>query len=766
LITDVTSGVLNLNTTTGVFDYTPNTSFEGLDSFVVDVEDAKRFVTRVTVNITVEEAPVDTGPATPDTVARNVNQDTQLVSNLNEVSDPDGIDRFDLKTQATNGVAVVGPAGGFTYDPDPGYYGLDPFVVQVTDLKGFTSDVTVNVTVDPVDGGPALPATINRSTVRNIQLVSDMSPVADPDGIASYAINTQATNGTAVFTNATTGDFTYDPTPGYTGADSFTVDVTDNKGFVSVVTVDITVNQQQDGGPATPSEIGRSVNQDTQLVSDMSPVTDPDGIASFSVLTQAANGTAVYTNAATRDSTYDPDPRFFGVDQFISQVTDDLGYTSNVTVVIDVQAVDGGPATPTSVDRNTNEDTQLDSNLAEVTDPDGIASYSLNTQATNGSAVITNATTGAWSYAPNAGYYGLDSFIIDVVDVKGFSTAVTVNMTVNAVDTGPATPATIANSTEREVPLSTVLGVTDPDGIASYSIKVNPVNGAISNFNTSTGAYTYTPDNGFEGDDPYTFTITDLKGFTSDVVVTTTVTPYVDSGPATPNLFTFITDINTTLDASIGVVTDPDGLDPVPFTISQQPTDGTLDPFDQTTGDFTYTPNEDFLGIDSFLVTVLDAKGFTSVVTVAIDVKQVEQRETQILKSTGRYTNPAIAKLIPDANPIAKGSTLGITIEVYDGDNNLLSQDVLLETAPVNTYFSDWLQYVYFTWDRAHPYFISYSSEQEPNEDYRLKFEPRTESELVAISELTLTATEATDVDPVDILVLIEKLIATPQRGS
>ena len=77
---------------------------------------------------------------------------------------------------------------------------------------------------------------------------------------------------------------------------------------------------------------------------------------------------------------------------------------------------------------------------ANDSDPDGDAlSYTLDTGASNGTASIDSA--GQFTYTPNAGYTGPDSFTYTVTDADGASTTATVNLTVTAAGNAPPTLA-------------------------------------------------------------------------------------------------------------------------------------------------------------------------------------------------------------------------------------------------------------------------------------------------------------------------------------
>ncbi|MBK8188743.1 MAG: cadherin-like domain-containing protein [Cellvibrio sp.] len=106
----------------------------------------------------------------------------------------------------TNGTVSVAANGSYTYTPNANYSGSDSFVVNVTDAQGFTTPVTVNVTVNPIDDG----SVANQNVVTNEDVVLNGNlPTTDADGAVTYAVitNQATTNGTVSV--AANGSYTY-----------------------------------------------------------------------------------------------------------------------------------------------------------------------------------------------------------------------------------------------------------------------------------------------------------------------------------------------------------------------------------------------------------------------------------------------------------------------------------------------------------------------------------------------------------------------------
>lgn len=98
-----------------------------------------------------------------------------------------------------------------------------------------------------------------------------------------------------------------------------------------------------------------------------------------------------------------------------------------------------GKAAPRVVDqsRTTNEDVAISGQVGATDQDANITGYALSTDATMGSVAL-NATTGAWTYTPDANRHGGDRFVIAVTDADGNSVRQTIEMTVVSVNDAPS----------------------------------------------------------------------------------------------------------------------------------------------------------------------------------------------------------------------------------------------------------------------------------------------------------------------------------------
>jgi len=373
-------------------------------------------------------------PTAPDILNLNLNAGNPGTSQVTH-HDPDTVNpgnawSYFVQTAPTNGTATVNATGLVSYTPNVGWIGPDSFVIKVQDdgilpLSGVVTVFVREVNRPPAPTAPAI--TTNEDTAGASQIAPNDPNVGDAH---TYAVTTPPANGGAVVSAA--GLATYTPNLNFNGTDSFTVKVTDNgtspPNLFASVTINVTVNPVNDAPAPTAPAI--TTNEDTQATSQVTH-NDPDvgDTHTYAVTTPPANGGATVNAAGL--ATYTPNLNFNGADSFIVTVTDAAGATGAVTINATVNAVNDAPA-PTAPAMTTNAGVAITSQVTHH-DPDvgDTHTYAVTTAAAHGTASVNAA--GLANYVPNAGFSGVDSFVVTVTDAANATGTVTINVTVNAV---------------------------------------------------------------------------------------------------------------------------------------------------------------------------------------------------------------------------------------------------------------------------------------------------------------------------------------------
>ncbi len=238
---------------TGLVTYTPDAGFTGKDTLIVSVSnsDTPPESASVTINVTViNQPPTLTVPLISTTI--NTTKTVQIA-----VNDPDAgqTHTFTINIPAKRGQASVDGTGLVTYIPRTGFTGSDSFHVIVMDNGSPPESIAVTVNVTIVNRAPTASAS-GITTASNIAGTSQIT-VNDPDTGQghTFAVTTLPGNGTVTVTAA--GLVTYTPKPGFSGADSLEVTVTDagTPQQSAVVTIPVTVMPVALSMTANPSPV-------------------------------------------------------------------------------------------------------------------------------------------------------------------------------------------------------------------------------------------------------------------------------------------------------------------------------------------------------------------------------------------------------------------------------------------------------------------------------------------------------------------------------
>jgi VCBS repeat-containing protein len=216
---------------------------------------------------------------------------------------------------------------------------------------------------------------------------------------------------------------------------------------------------------------------------------------------------------------------------------------------------------------------------------------------------------------------------------------------------------------------------TDPEGQPLTAVlQTGPTEGSLTL--NSNGNFTYTPNTNFNGTDSFTYFANDGTANSNlAATVTITVGAVNDLHVATDDAYTIDEDILLSV-AAPGVLandTDPEGQ-PLTAVLQSGPGSGSLTL--NSNGSFTYTPNADFSGTDSFTYFANDGTANSNLAaTVIITVNQVPDPPTAVddSYSTNEDTTLNIASpgvLANDNDP--DGDSLSAVLESGPTDGSLI----------------------------------------------------------------------------------------------
>ncbi|NIV46301.1 MAG: tandem-95 repeat protein, partial [Gammaproteobacteria bacterium] len=379
------------------------------------------------------------------------------------------------------------------------------------------------------------------------------------------------------------------------------------------------------------------------------------------VLDSGPSNAASFTLNADGSFNYTPTPDFTGTDTFTYFANDGtVNSTPPATVTITVNAVNDAPSfTLSGGNQAVNEDAgaQAVADFAAGMSPGGgadeagqVLTFNVSTDNDPLFAVLPaiNATTGELTYTPAADANGSATITVTLSDDGGTpnggsdtSAAQNFDITVNAVNDAPSFVVGSNQTVTENAGAQTVAGFAtgisagpaDETGQVLTFNVVNDNNGlfAVQPAIDASGQLTYTPAADTTGSATVDVTLSDDGGTanggadTSGVQnFTITVNAAGNNPPvAAADSYSVNEDatLNVTVPGVLGNDTDAD-LDTLSAVLDSNVSNGpliTLNP----DGSFSYTPNADFNGSDSFTYHANDGIDDSNIVTVTITVDPV-----------------------------------------------------------------------------------------------------------------------------------------------
>jgi hypothetical protein len=330
IITPPASGLYSINGT-GVVNYTPNTTFNGVRTLVYEVTHTASGLKDtgiVYINITngplnaVDDAPAGSLSGVVQTITVKTNDTDPEVAGV-----PPATYTVGIVTGPANGTATVNGSGQIVYTPNANFTGNDTLYYSLCEPApacGSAFCDTARVVVIVQNRPPVAVAdskTVLPCKTSSFNLTSNDT---DPEnGILTVNIVSGPASGTLV--NNNDGTVTYTPAPGFTGLVTFTYSVTDDGVTPQTslpVTVSITVNNPVNTAPVAVNDV-ETMNMDEVLYSsildnDYDPESQPLSLPV--IITAPVHGTAiVLANGLVQ---YTPNPGFFGTDVLTYRICD------------------------------------------------------------------------------------------------------------------------------------------------------------------------------------------------------------------------------------------------------------------------------------------------------------------------------------------------------------------------------------------------------------------------------------------------------------
>ena len=508
---------------------------------------------------------------------------------------------------------------------------------------------------------------------------------------------------------------TYTPNNNFNGTDSIRVGLVDTVGVTDFIDVAINIAAQNDAPSFTVatnlSVLSSSAGFSSTVVAS-SDDGDPEVTQGLNYSVIASNATAVGANSLTITSagvlSFTPTLETIGILSVTVQVIDDGtagGAALTSTQVVTVQILDGNTApsfnAPT-LSSNTNEDTAVSITIPAIDGEANFNGFSIATNPANGSASIIDVVDGSnatatLTYTPNSNFNGTDSIRVGIVDTSGLTDFIDVTVNIAAQNDAPSFTA-LANLSvlSSSAGFSGTIVASSDDGdpeitqglaysvIASNASAVGANNLTI----TSAGVLSFAPTLETVGVLSLTVQVTDDATAGGAALSTTqVVTVQILNGNTAPTFSSATLSENTNEDAAISIAIPAiDGQGNFNgFSIVTNPANGSASITDVVNGTnatvtLTYTPNNNFNGIESIRVGLVDTVGLTDFIDVSINVAAQNDvpsftivTNLSVLSSSAGFSNTIVASSDDGDPEVTQGLSYSIIASnaLVVGANNL-----------------------------------------------------------------------------------------------
>jgi gliding motility-associated-like protein len=628
--------------------YTPNSDYNGPDSYSFKVNDGSVDSNIATISVTVTA--VNDAPQANAQSISTLEETAQTVTLTGSDVDLDAL-VFSVVSPPAHGT-LSGTAPNLTYTPALNYSGQDQFSFKVNDGTVDSGPALVSINVINVNDLPVV-ADQNFSTPEDVVLnITETGSDADLDAI-SFSLLTAPLHGTLA---GIAPNFTYTPVLNYNGSDSFTFSAHDGSGSSNIGTITITVVPVNDL-PTVESQSLVTAEDVALLVNVTGADVDGDPLT-YAIVGQPQHGTLGIAFAGAPTITYTPSLNYNGSDSFTFTANDGTGNSNIGTIAIDITPVDDPPVAfdQSGVAATTPENTPLSITLTG-SDPEGSTlTYTVVTPPAHGTL---SGSAPNLVFTPAAGYSGPDSFTFKVNDGSQDSNIATVSITVTPIVGAPVAndqSVSLAEDTDASFVLTASDAENDP---LTYSLLTQVAHGSLTGILPN---LKYTPNSNYNGTDNLTFKVNDGSHDSNIATVTFTVTPVNDA----PFIFP-LPDLRTPEDSTLQVcinAVDVDG-DAITFGLPVNVSGGGSMRNDKKPFDFCYifTPAKDFNGLSLWTMTVTDATGLTASTPVKIIVTPVNDPPTAVRDVFSAYRHVELTGNVLTNDSDIEGDKLTLTVK-------------------------------------------------------------------------------------------------------
>ncbi|WP_425264542.1 tandem-95 repeat protein [Vibrio parahaemolyticus] len=604
----------------GKLVFTPAENFNGDAEITYTLTDGAltdQATVKVTVNA-VNDMPVVESNIADQALTEDFTPYTiDLNTAFSDVDNVDGELTFSVSGNSNIQVAIVN--GIATITPTADWNGSETLTFTATDPSGESISQTVNFTVAPVADIVADSVTVVEDTPTIIKVLGNDTFEGD-DKVVSLDTNNGPANGTVSINPD--GSVTYTPNDNYHGTDSFTYIVTSG-GVSESTTVNVDVTPVNDA-PVAKDDIA-TTQEDTAVTIDvLSNDTDVDGdkLSIQSATVPEAQGKVEIVDGKL---VFTPAENFNGHAEITYTVTDGQ-LTDEAKVTVTVNPVNDAPTIKVDAVESITEDAvSTDTVVATLTvrdtdTPEDQLTVSLENNSNGYFVLVGNEVKLTQA--------GVDAVNNDELNLKDLTISASVSdgvnptandsdsLVVNRVNDAPTVENAIADQELSEDFATYTIDLNDAfkDSDSALNLSVSGNSNVLVSIEN--GIATISPTADWNGSETLTFTATDPSGESISQTVNFTVAPVAD---IVADKATVVEDTPTIIKVLGNDTFEGDGK-VVSLDTNNGPANGTVSI--NPDGSVTYTPNDNYVGKDTFTYIVTSG-GVSESTTVEVNVTPV-----------------------------------------------------------------------------------------------------------------------------------------------
>jgi len=629
-----------------VVEYIPADNFSGTDEIRFTVqnpnnENGQSEEGIISINISA----VNDLPIFSSIESINFNEDENTVIEI-QFSDVDNELILDIQENESISVQVTSSntnSAQLYITSDDNYFGSSMISISVReDLdNGIEISQNILVVVNAINDSPVL-SNISDVSINEDESITIQIDAFDTDFVSfNFEISSSDNFSTVLLGN----QLTLAPSENWNGEEDFTITVEDNFGLQDSQSFNVLVLSVNDTPIAN--------NQSYELIEDGVKLIYPSGSdiestqLTFSISEQPTNGTVTVDGWIF---TYEPNVDFNGEDSFTYVANDGENVSEPALVVLYISPVNDAPIFSDLDYINLDEDSNIDV-LLSASDIDGdLLVFSIvNAESELGATLIANVI----SISPEDNYYGNESIVLRVTDGE-YQETQSVIVNVNPINDSPIIDEVEDISINEGEGAELELSAYDIDGddltfSASSDDDVElSVDGTILTLLSEPNV----------GDSEIVINVVVSDGEYTDTETFSVFTQNLNDAPSTESLSFEINEDSQLSIAPQG--SDPDG-DALSFSIVSSTENGSLE---FNNGLFVYSPNNNFVGTDTFTYLANDGEYDSQVSTVNIAINNVNDQ-------------PVLNSI--DNQLLQEGESLELELSAEDIDGDALTYSAIAD---------------------------------------------------------------------------------------